>query len=47
MVKGVDEWEGRGTIESSAVVESGGDTDRGLVDIRDAEVDFPHDERVC
>ena len=42
MVEGVDEREGGGAIEGSAVVEGSGDADRGLVDIGDAEVDFSH-----
>lgn len=45
MVEGVDEWEGRGTIEGSAVVEGGGDADRGFIDIGDVEIDFSHDEK--
>jgi hypothetical protein len=44
VVEGVDEWEGRGAIEGSAVIQGGGDADRGLVDIRDAEIDFSHDD---
>lgn len=43
MVEGVDEREGRGAVERSSVVEGGGDADRRLVDVGDAEVDFPHD----
>jgi hypothetical protein len=42
MVKGVDEWEGRGTVQSSTVIERRRDVNRGLVDIWDAEVDFSH-----
>jgi hypothetical protein len=43
MVERIDEWEGRGTIESSTVIQGCSDANRGLVDIGDAEVDFPHD----
>jgi hypothetical protein len=42
MVERVDEREGRCAVESTAVVESGGDADRGLVGVGDAEVDFAH-----
>lgn len=44
VVEGVDEREGRGTIESTTIVKRGGDTHRRLVDVRDAEVDLPHFE---
>lgn len=46
MVEGVDEREGRGAIKGSAVVQGGGDADRGLIDVWDAKVDFPHDEKL-
>jgi len=42
MVERVDEREGRGAVEGTAVVEGGGDADRGLVGIGDAKVDFTH-----
>lgn len=42
MVEGVDEREGGGAVECTAVVEGGGDAHRRLVDVGDAEVDFPH-----
>lgn len=44
MIQGVDQGEGRSAVESAAVVQGGSDIDSGLVDIGDAEVDFPHDE---
>jgi len=44
MVERVYEWEGGCAIKSSAVVQSGSDTDRGLVDIGNAEIDFSHFE---
>jgi hypothetical protein len=43
VVEGIDEWERRGAIEGSAVIQGGGDAHRRLVDIWDAEVDFSHD----
>ena len=43
VVERVDEGEGRGAVEGAAVVEGGGDADRRLVGIRDAEVDLAHD----
>lgn len=43
MVEGVYERQGRCAVEGAAVVESGGDAHGRLVDVRDAEVDFPHD----
>jgi hypothetical protein len=42
VVERIDEREGRGAVEGTAVVEGGGDADRCLVGIRDAEVDFTH-----
>jgi hypothetical protein len=42
IVERVDEREGRGAIERTAVVEGGGDADRRLVCVRDAKVDFAH-----
>ena len=42
MVERVDERQGRGAVEGAAVVEGGGDADRRLVGIRDAEVDLTH-----
>ena len=42
MVQGIDEWEGRGAIERSPVVEGGRDAHRGLVDIWNAEIYFTH-----
>lgn len=44
MVEGVYEWKSGCAIESSAVVQGSSNADRGLVDIGDAEVDFPHFE---
>lgn len=46
VVQGVDEGEGRGAIERSAVIKGGGDAHGCLVDIGDAEVDFSHVEVV-
>lgn len=43
MVEGVDERQGRCAVESPAVVESRGDAHRRLIDVGDAEVNFPHD----
>ena len=43
MVERIDERQRRRAIESSAVVQGGRDADRCLVDIGDAEIDFPHD----
>jgi len=43
MVERIDERQGRRAIEGSAVIQGCCDTDRGLVDIGDAEIDFPHD----
>lgn len=42
MVEGVDERQGGGAVEGTAVIEGGGDADRGLVGIGDAEVDLAH-----
>lgn len=42
MVKRVNEGERRGAVERSTIVQSGGDAHRRLVDVRDAEVHFPH-----
>ena len=42
MIERVDEREGRCAVERTAVVEGGGDADRGLVGVGDAEVDFAH-----
>ena len=46
MVQGIDEGEGGGAIECSAVVKGSGDTYRCLVDIWDAEINFSHVEVV-
>lgn len=46
MVERIDERQCRGAIESSAVVQGCSDPHRCLVDIRDAEIDFPHDSVV-
>jgi len=46
VVQGVDEGEGRGAIERSAVIKGGGDAHGCLVDIGDAEVNFSHVEVV-
>lgn len=43
MIERIDERQRRRAIESSAVIQGGGDADRCLVDIGDAEIDFPHD----
>lgn len=45
MIEGVDEREGRRAIKGTTVIEGGGDVDRGLVHIGNAEVDFPHRDR--
>ena len=45
MVERVDERQGRGAVEGAAVVEGGGDADRGLVGVGDAEVDLTHGGR--
>lgn len=45
MVEGVDQRQGRSAVEGASVIEGGGDADRGLVDVRDAEIDFSHDGR--
>ena len=42
VVERVDEGEGGGAVEGAAVVEGGGDADRGLVGVGDAEVDLTH-----
>lgn len=46
MIEGIDEWQCRGATKSPSIVESGGDTNRGLVDIGYTEVDFPHLHRI-
>lgn len=43
MVKGIDERQGGGAVESPAIVKGGSDAHRRLVDVGDAKVDFPHD----
>jgi hypothetical protein len=43
MVERIDERERRRAIEGSAVIQGCSDANRSLVDIWDAEVDFPHD----
>jgi len=43
VIERIDEREGGGAIEGSAIVQGGSDADRCLVDIWDAEIDFPHD----
>lgn len=42
MIEGIDQRQGRGAIQGSAVVESRGDAHRCFIHIGDAEVDFPH-----
>lgn len=42
MVEGIDQWERRCAIECSAIVQCSRDAHRCLVDIWDAEIDFPH-----
>lgn len=42
MVQRVDEWQCRGTIKSSSVIQGGGDGHRCLVDIGYTKIDFPH-----
>ena len=42
VVERVDERQGGCAVEGAAVVEGGGDADRGLVGVGDAEVDFTH-----
>ena len=42
MIERVNQRQCRCTIESPAVIQGRGDADRRLVDVRDAEVDFPH-----
>ena len=44
MIERVDERQRRGTVEGPAVVKGGRDAHRRLVDIWNAEIDFPHDE---
>lgn len=44
MVERIDERKGRCAIESSSIVQSCGNSNRRLIDIWDAEIDFPHDE---
>jgi hypothetical protein len=43
MVERIDERERRRAIEGSAVIQGCSDAHRSLVDIWDAEVNFPHD----
>jgi hypothetical protein len=43
VVEGIDEWEGRGAVEGSAVIQGGRDADGCLVDIRNTEINFSHD----
>lgn len=43
MVEGINQRKRRGTIEGSAVIQGGRDTHRCLVDIWNAEINFPHD----
>jgi hypothetical protein len=42
MVERVDEGEGRGAIESTAIIQGGSNTDGRLVDVGNTKVDFPH-----
>lgn len=42
MIQGVNQGQRRGTIEGAAVVQSGSNAHRRLVDIGDAEIDFSH-----
>lgn len=42
MVERVDQGQGRCAVERTAVVEGRGDAHRRLVDVGDAEIDFPH-----
>ena len=43
MVERIDQRESRRTVEGTAVIEGGRDVDRRLVDVRNTEVDLPHD----
>lgn len=47
VVERVDEREGGGAIEGSAVIEGSGDANGGLIDVGDAEIDFSHDEELA
>lgn len=42
MIKRVNQGQGRRAVEGPAVIQGGGDAHRRLVDVGDAEVDFPH-----
>ncbi len=42
MIKRVNQRQGRGAIESTSIIQGGRDSHRRLVDVGDAEVDFPH-----
>jgi hypothetical protein len=44
MVQGIDEWERRSAIEGSTVIQSSRDSHRGFINIRNAKIDFPHNE---
>ena len=43
MIERIDERQRRRAIESSTVIQGRSDAHRCLVDIGDAEIDFPHD----
>lgn len=47
MVERVDQRQGRCAVERTAVVEGRGDAHRRLVDVGDAEIDFPHSVGLC
>ena len=42
MVQGIDERQCRSAIKGTPIVQSSGDAHRSLIDIWDAEIDFPH-----
>lgn len=46
MVEGVDERQGRCAVKCSTVIQCSRDANRRLVDVRDAEIDFPHLEQM-
>ena len=46
MIEGIDKGEGRGAIQGSAIIESCSDMDRGLVDVRNAEINLSHVARL-
>jgi hypothetical protein len=42
VIEGIDERKSGGAIECSTIIQGGGDADRCLVDIGNAEINFPH-----